>query len=249
MAENYPYCKDCIYFGGDRNNPTSSSNCLYEWPAYNAPGATGKTNVKYARWYESLCGKRGQMFEPLKSEQTYITKAEYIISAKSYMTEEEAAIVFDETILFYYSDSCLENLLPLVDGELPELPIIPCPEEGVESELVEKEKDGGFYVRHASKIGELWINTWECDSRILAIAKSNRWIRERYKVKYPSVRKHKIHVITTSSTKNCLRCEFCNYDSFHNEQYCDHKPPPEGLSDRSLIYYYNCCDYFSDRTI
>ena len=42
----------------------------------------------------------------------------------------------------------------------------------------------------------------------------------------------------------CMICQFSNYDSFHGEKWCGHKPPPEGLPPRLLIDRWGHCSYW-----
>jgi len=42
----------------------------------------------------------------------------------------------------------------------------------------------------------------------------------------------------------CSRCEFRNYDSFHNELWCGHKPKPEGIGNRLLIGEWGTCEFW-----
>jgi len=80
--------------------------------------------------------------------------------------------------------------LPLIDGELPELPLLNCPDVD------------GKPVVHGNPPTDphvYWV-TWgeddlsgkdlsaeECNSRLAAIAKANRWMRERFGQKYREV--------------------------------------------------------------
>ncbi len=44
--------------------------------------------------------------------------------------------------------------------------------------------------------------------------------------------------------KPCMNCEFTRYDSFHDEKYCDHDPPPEDLNSRCIIGTWGTCGYW-----
>jgi hypothetical protein len=47
---------------------------------------------------------------------------------------------------------------------------------------------------------------------------------------------------------SCQNCKFRNYDSWHDESWCDHKPEPEGLCERRVISNVNGrCEYFLKR--
>ena len=46
----------------------------------------------------------------------------------------------------------------------------------------------------------------------------------------------------------CMYCQFREYDSFHDEKWCGHKPPPEGLPPRLLIDRWGHCAYWSRDT-
>ena len=46
-----------------------------------------------------------------------------------------------------------------------------------------------------------------------------------------------------------LGCGICihrHYDSWHNESWCNHEPPPEGLCPRLLVNIYDKCEYFDE---
>jgi len=48
-------------------------------------------------------------------------------------------------------------------------------------------------------------------------------------------------------TKPCSNCEYREYDSFHDELYCTHKPLPEGLlNNRGIIDRWGTCEYWKE---
>jgi len=42
----------------------------------------------------------------------------------------------------------------------------------------------------------------------------------------------------------CMFCKYKEYDSFHDEKWCDHKPEPDGLGNRLLIGEWGHCEYW-----
>jgi|LGVE01.1.fsa_nt_gb hypothetical protein len=46
----------------------------------------------------------------------------------------------------------------------------------------------------------------------------------------------------------CGKCCYMRYDSFHDERWCDHDPPPEGLCSRLVVFPYHKCEYFTGDT-
>lgn len=44
----------------------------------------------------------------------------------------------------------------------------------------------------------------------------------------------------------CMFCKFREYDSFHDELWCGHKPPPDGLNGRLLIDKWGTCEWWED---
>jgi hypothetical protein len=46
--------------------------------------------------------------------------------------------------------------------------------------------------------------------------------------------------------KPCMNCKHRNYDSFHNETWCGHKPVPEGIGSHLLIDKWGSCEYWED---
>lgn len=54
----------------------------------------------------------------------------------------------------------------------------------------------------------------------------------------------KVYYEEPSSHQPCSQCKFHRYDSFHNEQWCGHDPPPIGLRSRLLIGEWGHCDYW-----
>lgn len=59
----------------------------------------------------------------------------------------------------------------------------------------------------------------------------------------------KVYYEEPSSYQPCSECVFHRYDSFHNEQWCDHDPPPLGLRARLIIGEWGHCDYWEDRSV
>mgnify|MGYP006888280477 CR=1 FL=1 len=56
----------------------------------------------------------------------------------------------------------------------------------------------------------------------------------------------KVYYQEPSSYQPCHECKFHRYDSFHNEQWCDHDPPPLGLPPRLLIGEWGHCNYWEN---
>ena len=44
--------------------------------------------------------------------------------------------------------------------------------------------------------------------------------------------------------RRCENCKYRNYDSFHDESWCGHKPKPNGLGERLLVEPTGCCEYW-----
>ena len=42
----------------------------------------------------------------------------------------------------------------------------------------------------------------------------------------------------------CSQCKFKRYDSFHNELWCNHDPPPDGLGSQVIIGRWGHCEYW-----
>lgn len=42
----------------------------------------------------------------------------------------------------------------------------------------------------------------------------------------------------------CSACKYCHYDSFHDELWCSHEPPPDGLGSNLLIDNWGTCEYW-----
>ncbi len=47
--------------------------------------------------------------------------------------------------------------------------------------------------------------------------------------------------------KSCVNCKSCEYDSFHDETYCSHKPQPEGICGNGTVDNGGHCDYWEDK--
>lgn len=44
----------------------------------------------------------------------------------------------------------------------------------------------------------------------------------------------------------CMNCKYMTYDSFHDETWCDHKPPPDGLGARLLVDKWGSCEFWEE---
>ncbi len=42
----------------------------------------------------------------------------------------------------------------------------------------------------------------------------------------------------------CSKCEYYEYDSFHDERWCDHIPLAEGINNRCLVDRWGSCEYW-----
>lgn len=42
----------------------------------------------------------------------------------------------------------------------------------------------------------------------------------------------------------CTQCKWRNYDSWHNEMWCSHNPPPYNIGYRLIIDKWGHCDYW-----
>ncbi len=49
-----------------------------------------------------------------------------------------------------------------------------------------------------------------------------------------------------SPALGCGNCEYKEYDSFHDEVWCNHIPKPEGLCGRFLVNIYDKCEHFKN---
>ena len=52
-----------------------------------------------------------------------------------------------------------------------------------------------------------------------------------------------------NADRPCHQCKHRRYDSFHDEQWCDHKPLPDGLPERLLIDNWGHCEYWELDTV
>jgi len=44
--------------------------------------------------------------------------------------------------------------------------------------------------------------------------------------------------------KRCGECKYREYDSFHGEIWCSHKPKPDGMPESRLIDSFGTCEYW-----
>ncbi len=44
----------------------------------------------------------------------------------------------------------------------------------------------------------------------------------------------------------CANCKYRQYDTFYDEMWCGHQPPPEGLMERKLVGINGICEYFEE---
>ena len=44
--------------------------------------------------------------------------------------------------------------------------------------------------------------------------------------------------------KPCIRCVYREYDTFHDELWCTHKPPPDYLPNRLIVNREGTCEYW-----
>lgn len=44
--------------------------------------------------------------------------------------------------------------------------------------------------------------------------------------------------------KPCSLCEYREYDSFHYEMWCGHKPKPEGIGPKLIIGQWGTCEHW-----
>lgn len=44
----------------------------------------------------------------------------------------------------------------------------------------------------------------------------------------------------------CRECKWREYDTYHNEKFCIHKPPPKGLGKNCPIDSQGTCGYWED---
>jgi len=42
----------------------------------------------------------------------------------------------------------------------------------------------------------------------------------------------------------CHKCEYRNYDTWHDETWCGHHPPPSGLGERLIVDKWGGCAYW-----
>lgn len=49
-----------------------------------------------------------------------------------------------------------------------------------------------------------------------------------------------------SSERPCSLCKFRQYDSWHNESWCQHTPPPLGIGERLLIDTWGTCEHWEE---
>lgn len=47
--------------------------------------------------------------------------------------------------------------------------------------------------------------------------------------------------------QRCGNCKYVNYDSYHNESWCGHKPEPGGLGEELTVVPTGCCEYWEAR--
>jgi len=126
-------------------------------------------------------------------EQKYATKAEYIAQAEQRgMTEGEAAAVFDEASICH-SDKMQRVIgaspdqsrkLPLVNGHLPELPVLKCPDVSGDPQTDRPSNSTWQVDAIATGCDERMVSGPIASTEDAAIAHWNRWMRERFGVQY-----------------------------------------------------------------
>lgn len=45
----------------------------------------------------------------------------------------------------------------------------------------------------------------------------------------------------------CMYCKHNEYDSWHDETWCGHKPPPEGLPERLQNDKWGSCEHYEEK--